>query len=82
MEHECLSPKLTQAEGFILEDGAKLWTCNRVRRERKCAIWIDLLDHTNDNGRIASARYHYHTALDKVIFILIKNDLQDSAQVF
>ena len=26
MEHECMNPKLTQAEGFILGVGAKMFT--------------------------------------------------------
>ena len=26
MEHECMGPKLTQAEGFILGVGAKMFT--------------------------------------------------------
>ena len=32
MGHECMGPKLTQAEGFVLGVGAKMFSCCGARR--------------------------------------------------
>ena len=43
MKHEYMGPKLTQAEGFILGVGAKMFSCCGAR----CGVWIYLLALSN-----------------------------------